>query len=107
MGESFNQDISNWNTAEVTSMREMFNGASEFDQDISSWNTANVIDMSRMFEDASKFNQCLGNWQKHFRSDYLHVGEMFASSSCEFTEFDTIDTDGGMIWCRDCSSISV
>jgi surface protein len=42
---SFNQDIGNWNTAQVTYMGSMFQGASSFDQDIGNWNTSRVTDM--------------------------------------------------------------
>ena len=38
-------DISNWNTAQVTTMSRMFYSASAFNQDIGSWNTAQVTTM--------------------------------------------------------------
>eukprot|EP00978_Attheya_sp_CCMP212_P031464 scaffold119072_cov69-Attheya_sp.AAC.1 len=44
---SFNQDISSWDTSNVTWMRNMFVNESSFNQDISSWNTSNVTDMPR------------------------------------------------------------
>ena len=50
---SFNGDISLWNTAAVTDMELMFNGASAFNQNINtsgnSWNTAAVTTMNNMF----------------------------------------------------------
>ena len=42
------QDLSGWDTSSVTSMNNMFSGASAFNQDISSWNTSSVNDMSGM-----------------------------------------------------------
>ena len=39
---SFNQDISSWNTSNVTNMQYMFWGASTFNRPIGSWNTSNV-----------------------------------------------------------------
>ena len=36
---SFNDDISGWNTAAVTSFQEMFKGAGQFNQDIGDWET--------------------------------------------------------------------
>ena len=59
---SFNGDISGWNTASVTDMSGMFVGAYSFNGDISGWNTENVTNMQYMFESASAFNQNLGNW---------------------------------------------
>ena len=46
---NFNQDISSWDTSNVTRMSNMFAGAENFNQDIGSWNTSNVTDMSNMF----------------------------------------------------------
>jgi surface protein len=60
--DSFNQDISDWDTSNVTNMRDMFNGADSFNQDISDWDTSNVTDMSRMFFLAFSFNQDLSSW---------------------------------------------
>ena len=40
--ESFNQDISAWNTSNVADMRYMFDGANVFDQDLSSWDVSKV-----------------------------------------------------------------
>ena len=59
---TFNGDIGNWNTAQVTNMRAMFSSASAFNQDIGSWNTAQVTDMGFMFSSASAFNQDIGSW---------------------------------------------
>jgi surface protein len=58
----FNQDISNWNTAQVTRMDCMFHGASVFNQNIGSWSTAKVTDMSGMFYKAEAFNQDINAW---------------------------------------------
>ncbi|NAS14355.1 BspA family leucine-rich repeat surface protein [Poritiphilus flavus] len=54
--------FSNWNTAKVTNMSSMFEGASEFNVDIGSWNTSKVTLMSFMFQDASAFDQDIGSW---------------------------------------------
>jgi surface protein len=58
----FNTDISGWNTATVTDMSGTFNGAAAFNQDISTWNTGNVTNFSGMFHSATAFNQPFTNW---------------------------------------------
>eukprot|EP00614_Pseudopedinella_elastica_P020097 CAMPEP_0172645862 /NCGR_PEP_ID=MMETSP1068-20121228/239947_1 /TAXON_ID=35684 /ORGANISM="Pseudopedinella elastica, Strain CCMP716" /LENGTH=731 /DNA_ID=CAMNT_0013460111 /DNA_START=129 /DNA_END=2323 /DNA_ORIENTATION=- len=58
----FNDDISAWNTAKVTSMGAMFIYAGAFNQDISAWDTAKVTSMYAMFSHADAFNQDLSPW---------------------------------------------
>ncbi len=47
--EDFDEDISEWDTSRVTSMKRMFYKAENFDQDISKWDTSKVTDMTGMF----------------------------------------------------------
>lgn len=58
----FNQDISNWDTSNITNMERMFQGAISFNQDIDTWNTESVTTMKGMFRDTESFNQELKNW---------------------------------------------
>lgn len=58
----FNQDISNWDTSNITNMERMFQGAISFNQDIDSWNTESVTTMKEMFRDTESFDQELKNW---------------------------------------------
>ena len=58
----FNQDISLWNTSNVTNMRGLFYGASSFNQPLESWNISNVTDISAMFL-GTPFDQPLTFWQ--------------------------------------------
>jgi surface protein len=46
---TFNNDISSWNTSNVTNMRFIFSFATIFNQNLSDWNTSNVTNMDRMF----------------------------------------------------------
>ena len=60
--ESFDQDIGNWDTGNVEDMRQMFAGARSFNQDISKWDTGNVEDMKNMFDGAHSFDQDISAW---------------------------------------------
>eukprot|EP00212_Chloropicon_laureae_P009529 CAMPEP_0197492578 /NCGR_PEP_ID=MMETSP1311-20131121/11466_1 /TAXON_ID=464262 /ORGANISM="Genus nov. species nov., Strain RCC856" /LENGTH=171 /DNA_ID=CAMNT_0043037577 /DNA_START=42 /DNA_END=553 /DNA_ORIENTATION=+ len=58
----FNEDLSKWDTGNVTDMQRMFDGASSFTSDLSKWQTGNVADMSVMFGGASSFTSDLSKW---------------------------------------------
>ncbi len=60
--DTFNGDISTWNTSSVTSMLSMFESADTFNGDISTWNTSSVTDMTRMFTFATEFNGNISDW---------------------------------------------
>lgn len=59
---SFDQDIGNWDLANVMDVSNMFLNATDFDQDIGDWDVFNVTDMANMFEGATSFNQNLEKW---------------------------------------------
>ena len=62
---SFNDDIGNWDTSNVTLMGAMFKDASSFNQDISKWDVSNVTNMVGIFRGAQDFNnggQDLNDW---------------------------------------------
>ena len=62
---SFNDDIGNWDTSNVTAMGAMFRDASSFNQDISKWDVSNVTNMVGIFRGAQDFNnggQDLNDW---------------------------------------------
>ncbi len=71
--EAFNQDISGWNTESVTNMSGMFLGAKSFNEDISGWDTDNVEDMSHMFEEAKAFNQDISGWNTESVTNMSHM----------------------------------
>ena len=71
---SFNQDISSWNTCNVTNMQHMFDNATSFNQDIGGWDTSNVTNMISMFDTATSFNQDIGSWDT---SNVNRMGSMF------------------------------
>jgi surface protein len=85
---SFNDDISAWNTANVTSMALMFAdliglfsdspAGSTFNQSLSSWVTSSVTNMGGMFYGASSFDQSLSSW---VTSSVTDMSGMFADAS--------------------------
>ena len=74
----FNQNIGNWDTSNVSTTSNMFMGAASFNQNIGNWNTSNVTDMRNMFASASSFNQNIGNWNT---SNVTDMRNMFASAT--------------------------
>jgi surface protein len=63
---AFNINIGSWNTARATTMEGMFYQATTFNQDISRWNVASVTSFSSsgygMFGGASAFDQNIASW---------------------------------------------
>ena len=57
-----NQPLGHWDVSKVTDMANMFQNARRFNQDLSNWNVGAVTDMSRMFNQAIAFNQPIGDW---------------------------------------------
>jgi surface protein len=59
---TFNEDISKWNTSNVTDMGGMFYEANVFTQELNEWNVSKVTKMQYMFYDCDKFNSKLNKW---------------------------------------------
>jgi surface protein len=68
--QSFNQDISSWDTSSVTTMDSMFANAPSFNQDISTWDISNVTSTGYMFFSATSFDKDLSSW------DFSSVSDM-------------------------------
>ena len=71
---SFNSDLSQWDTRNVTNIRTMFWDAHSFNSDLSQWDTGNVQDTSYMFLHASSFNSDLSQWDTR---NVKYMQEMF------------------------------
>ena len=74
---SFNQSLNNWNTSKVTNMGNMFGFANSFNQPLNNWNISNVTNMSNMFDNADVFNQPIGNWNT---GNVTNMSSMFSIS---------------------------
>ena len=60
-----NKNDNDWNrivTTLVTDMSDLFKNQNSFNQNISSWDTSNVTTMHGMFDNARAFNQNIGSW---------------------------------------------
>ena len=70
---AFNQAIGLWDTSNVTNMESLFFEARAFNQNIADWNTSNVTTMRAMFTAARSFNQDIGNWEVSNVTDMLNM----------------------------------
>jgi len=96
----FNQDISSWDTSSVTNLEGMFAGAAAFNQDISAWDTSNVTTMRAVFDSAAAFNQDISAWDT---SNVTDMGYMFFRASGFNQNISAWDTSnvtdmGYMFW---------
>ncbi|NDC25650.1 MAG: BspA family leucine-rich repeat surface protein, partial [Proteobacteria bacterium] len=84
----FNQPIGNWNTSKVTTMALMFWRAYAFNQSVSSWNTSHVTDASSVFGNATSFNQNVGSWNV---ANVTNMAGMFnGASAFSRTNYDAL-----------------
>ena len=97
---SFNDDISRWDTSNVTTMYGMFAEATAFNGDLSRWDTSNVTAMSGMFHNARAFNGDLSRWDT---SNVTTMHRMFDSANAfngDLSRWDTsnVTTMAGMFY---------
>jgi len=62
LSNNFNDDISQWDMSNVTTMWKMFDGCEELNQPIGDWDVSNVQNMLDVFNSASEFNQDICEW---------------------------------------------
>ena len=73
----FNGDLSGWNTSKVTSMLGMFWDARDFNGDIHTWDVSKVTIMRGMFKGARAFNGDISRWDV---SNVTNFSQMFNSA---------------------------
>jgi len=95
---AFNQAVGSWDTSKVTTMYGMFYYASAFNQAVGSWDTSKVTTMYGMFYSASSFNQNLCQWRSAF--PYNNADDIFANSNCT-NKATPVDANGGENWCAE------
>gem|GEM_PF-867944 len=59
---SFNQDLNDWNTEQVTTMESMFEDATNFNGQLNNFNLSNLVNMKSMFKNTTSFNQPINEW---------------------------------------------
>ena len=74
----FNGIIGSWDVSAVQNMAKMFEGAAKFDQNIAAWDTSAVTTMGGMFYKATSFNQPIAEWQ--ISSD-VEMGSLFEEAA--------------------------
>ena len=90
--DTFNENISDWNTSSVTDMNSMFYslcGASLFNGDLSNFDTSSVTDMSFMFYYAISFDGDVSNFNT---SSVTNMGSMFSEASSFNRDLSNFDT---------------
>jgi len=60
--DTFNADISAWDTSSALSLAEMFSYAASFNADISGWDIASVLSLEATFQEANNFNIDISGW---------------------------------------------
>ena len=89
LGSTFNQDISSWDTSNMTTMNAMFDLAQAFNQDISSWDTSSVTNMSWMFHMARAFNQDISSWDVSSVTDMSYMFDTAQAFNQDISSWDT------------------
>jgi len=91
---SFNSDISFWDTSSVITLDYMFKGAEAFNQPIGDWDVSNVNSMFQMFDNATAFNQPIGNWDVSGVTNMIVMFGNASSFNQDIGDWDTSNVTG-------------
>lgn len=80
-------NMSNWDTSNITNMERMFSNSYTFNGDIGSWDTSSVTNMYLMFNNALDFDQNIGNWNVENVTDF---GFMFRNAELSSANYDSL-----------------
>lgn len=84
----FNESyLEDWDTSQVTNMKDMFRNATSFDGDVSGWDVSSVTDMYSMFRNAGAFDRDIGNWDI---SSLQRASRMLENSGMGYENFDKL-----------------
>jgi len=104
---AFNGNISSWNTSAVTNMRYMFWGASSFAQeDLSRWDTSAVTTMESMFDRASAFNGNISAWNTYAVTNMRYMfweASSFNQNLCSWKDNFPYDNADVIFSCSGCT----
>jgi surface protein len=108
--EFFNQDISGWDTSNVTDMSFMFGGLYNFNLDIGNWDISSVTDMSDMFYEVTMPTATYDALLVGFENQDVQYGVTFSGGFSQYSpgpaaearqrlidEHGWIITDGGEV----------
>jgi len=100
--DSFNEDISCWNTTSVASMDYMFSGAKAFNQPLASLDMSSIRSISHMFDGAESFSQDLCPWYNKITSTATTpvIGRVFDGTACPKKTDPNFSTKSS--FCVDC-----
>ncbi|MEW7289147.1 BspA family leucine-rich repeat surface protein [Aquimarina sp. 2304DJ70-9] len=76
--------LGTWDVSNIQDMGFLFRNT-PFNEDISSWNTQNVTNMRDMLANCPNFNQNLGDWDI---SNVTNMSDMFATSGLSLANYD-------------------
>ena len=86
---SANPDVSKWDTSSVTSMNGMFSQNISANPDVSKWNTSSVTDMSGMFYAAASANPDVSKWDTASVEDMSRIFGLAIAANPDVSKWDT------------------